>query len=130
MGCCVLGCRILGCRSPFGRGSEAAFRSELRSLWQTDFATPSLGAVNRAAEVCSAEATQLPSEASFALCGKQTLPPPSLGCRVLGCRSLFGRGSEAACLGETCGLCGKRTLPPHSPRAREEAKSIYSVGLP
>ena len=34
------GWREKGCRNPFGRGSESAFRSELRSLWQTDFATP------------------------------------------------------------------------------------------
>ena len=35
-----LGCRVLGCRSLFGRGNGVAFKSELRSLWQTDFATP------------------------------------------------------------------------------------------
>ena len=30
----------LGSQAPLGRGSGAAFRSELRSLWQTELATP------------------------------------------------------------------------------------------
>jgi len=70
------------------------------SGFSLDFRCRERAAMYRAAEVCSAEAAKLPLLASSARCGKRILPPPSgcweKGCRVLGCRNLFGRGSGAA----------------------------------
>ncbi|MDY0299221.1 MAG: hypothetical protein RBQ66_05260 [Candidatus Cloacimonadaceae bacterium] len=91
LGCAV--CAAWAAKLLLGRGSEAAFRSELCSLWQTELATPKVGAT------CSR------------ICNKQELATPSqsrLGCAVCvvawAAKLLLGRGSEAAFKSELCSL--------------------------
>ena len=65
----------LGCRSLFGRGSGAAFNSELRSLWQTDFATPRLPRIGLPKPSGRGNAVAC-SEETSGLCGKRLCHPP------------------------------------------------------
>ncbi len=55
------------------------------SVWALEVA-PNRAGVNGAAEICSAEATELPTEASSARCGKRILPPHFL---ALVCTMIF-----------------------------------------
>ncbi|MCB5259972.1 MAG: hypothetical protein LHW48_05790, partial [Candidatus Cloacimonetes bacterium] len=57
--CCAVCAVAWAAKLPLGRGSGAAFRSELRSLWQTELATPKVGIA------CSG------------ICGNQNLATPA-----------------------------------------------------